>query len=195
MDYSSLQKLGDRAYFTCNDVAQLFGIQVASARVLCARNAATGAFVRLKRNFYVLDQHWRRLSTPESLRIANFLQVPSYVSFMTALSRYELTTQVQRDFVESASVKRSVRYGVRGRAFNYYKLNPACYFGFVKEDNLFIATPEKAFVDAIYLYSFGKYRMDFSSVDIERLDKERLREIVAVFPERTRRIVERTCRI
>jgi predicted transcriptional regulator of viral defense system len=195
MNYNELQKLSERLYFTARDVAELLKVQIQSARVLCTRNVKKGLFVRLKRNFYVLDQNWENFSRDERLKIANFLQVPSYLSFMTALSLHEVTTQVQRDFFESASLKRSVRFDTKGTVFNYYKIKKDYYFNFIKKDEVFIATPEKAFVDMIYLYSFGKYAVDFASLDMEKLDKGTINEITAVFPQKTKNIVRRVCRI
>ena len=195
MKYSELQKLSERLYFTTGDVAELLKVQVPSARVLCTRYVKEGIFVRLKKNFYVLGQNWEGYSREERFKIANFLQVPSYISFMTALSLYEVTTQVQRDFYESASLKRSVKFDTKGTVFNYYKMKKDYYFDFIKRDEVFIATPEKAFVDMIYLYSFGKYAVDFASLDMEKLDKGRIREIAAVFPQKTKNIVRKVCRI
>jgi predicted transcriptional regulator of viral defense system len=144
---------------------------------------------------YILDQSWQNFSREDFLQTANILQVPSYVSFMTALSFYEVTTQIQRNFFESASLKRSVKFDIKETVFNYYKLKKLYYFNFVKKDNIFIATKEKAFVDSVYLYSFGKYKLDFSSLDISKLDKNRLRKILRIFPTRTRKVANKICRI
>ena len=195
MVYEKLQKLSRRLYFTSGDVAELLNLKIESARVLCTRYIRKGLFVRLKKNFYVLDQNWKNYTRDDKFKIANFLQVPSYISCMTALSFYEVTTQVQRDFLESASLKRSVRFETVGTAFNYYKMKKEYYFGFIKREGIFIASPEKAFVDMIYLYSFGKYRVDFSSLDVKKLDPDRMGEITAAFPQKTRNIVKKVCRI
>jgi predicted transcriptional regulator of viral defense system len=195
MKYSELQKLSERLYFTARDVAELFRITVPSARVLCTRYVRDGIFLRLKKNFYVLGQNWERYSKEEKLKIANFLQVPSYISFMTALALYDVTTQVQRDFFESTSLKRSMRFDTKGSVFNYYKMKKDYYFDFIKRDEIFIATPEKAFVDIIYLYSFGKYSVDFASLDIDKLNKGKLNKISAVFPQKTKDIMGKICRI
>lgn len=195
MDYNELQKLSGRLYFTAGDVAELLNLKTSSARVLCTRYAKKGIFLRLKRNFYVLDQSWKGYSREDKLKIANFLQVPSYISFMTALSLYEVTTQVQRDFFESASLKRSVRFDQKDTVFTYYKLKRQYYFDFIKREDIFIATREKAFVDAVYLCSFGRYAVDFDSLDMAKLDRDRIRTITTVFPAKTKNIVERICRI
>ena len=195
MNYQLLQKLQGTLFFTVADLARTAGIQPASARVLATRYAQAGAFVRLKNNMYVAGQKWPSLETPEFFRLANLIQVPSYISFMTALAFYGVTTQVQRDFFESVSIKRSARYQVRGTVFNFYKIKPDYYSGFVKQDGFFIATPEKAFLDAVYLYSAGKYKIDFSSLDLSGLDKKRLKTSLKPFPARTGRIARELCKI
>lgn len=195
MKYKNLQKLGKRLYFTVDDVSKVLGIKIQSARVQCARCFKQGLFVRLKKNFYVLDQKWKNFPKEDMLRISNFLQVPSYISFMTALSLYEVTTQVQRNFFESASLKRSIRFEIEGAVFNFLKIKKEYYFDFVKKDDIFIATKEKAFIDMVYLYSLGRYKIDFDSLDIGKLNKAKMKKILTVFPPKTKSIVRRLCKI
>ena len=182
---AKLQKLRGKPFFTAADVAGAFGIKPESAWVTCSRYVKDGIFVRLKNNFYLLAEDWRNVSREGLLRIANYLQVPSYVSFMTALSYYEITTQVQRDFVESAAPRRSVRFNAGGTEFDFYKLDRRYYFGFEKKGGIFMASKEKAFVDAVYLYSFGKYSIDTASLDTGKLDKGKIRQILKAFPGKT----------
>lgn len=193
--YSKFKKLRERLIFTLEDLEDLVGIRHESARVLCTRYVRNGLFIRLKRNLYISDERWNNLSREDLLRISNLLQVPSYISFITALSIYEATTQVQRGFFESASLRRSVSFEKEGMVFNYYKLKRQYYFDFVKKDDIFIATKEKAFLDAVYLYSFGKYKIDFSSLDLDKLDKNRIKKLLKLYPEKTRGIVKKICRI
>lgn len=194
MVYQELRKLASRLFFLTEDLAGLLNIKAASARVLCSRYVKKGFFVRLKKNFYILEEAWKNLPRGRILQIANLLQVPSYVSLMTALSWHEVTTQVQRDYFESISLKRSVRFDIRDTKFVFYKLKKNLYFDFVKKDNIFIATKEKAFVDAVYLYSFGKYQLDLDSLDLRKLDKKRIGEIARSFPKKTRNIISRICK-
>jgi len=195
MNYSKLNKLKGKLYFTSADVKEALGITLASAQVLCSRYVKQGIFLRLKNNFYILTSAWENLSGEGILKISNFLQVPSYISFMSALSFYEVTTQVQRDFYESASLKRSASFDCKGVSFNFYKLKPEYYFGFEKRDDIFIAGKEKALVDAVYLCSFGKYKMDFSSIDFEKFDKVRLSKMSRVFPEKTKNLLVKLCKL
>jgi predicted transcriptional regulator of viral defense system len=193
MRYADLRTFRDRLYFTVEELQDLLRISRESARVLCSRYVKKGLFIRLKKNFYILSESWEGLSTEDLLKISNLLQVPSYLSFSTALTFYEVTTQVQRNYFESASVKRSARFEIEGTVFNYYKIQRKYYFDFIRKGDLFIATKEKAFMDSIYLYSFGKYKLDFSAVDMERLEKKKIMAISEIYPERTKGIIKRIC--
>ncbi len=195
MKYSELRKLREVDYFTTDDVAELLNIKISSATVLCWRYTKKGLFIRLKKNFYVLKERWQKNSNPDFYRISNILQVPSYISMMTALSFYEVTTQVQRNFFEATGIRKTVEYDIEGISFKFYKIKRTLYFDFLKKDDFFIATKEKAFLDAIYLYSFGKYTLDFDSIDLKKIDFERLTTLLQKFPEKTEKIVKRICKI
>ena len=130
----------------------VLNIKVESARVLCSRYVKKGIFIRPKKGFYILASKWEHLTMENFYKISNFLQVPSYISFMTALSKYEVTTQVQRNFFESASLKRTKHIEVKDVTFHFYKLNKKYYFDFVKKDHVFIASKEKALLDSLYLW-------------------------------------------
>ncbi len=64
-----------------------------------------------------------------------------------------------------------------------------------RRNGVFVATKEKAFLDAAYLQSFGRYSLDLSALDTDRLDQTLLRQMLTAFPPRTVRLVEQTCRI
>lgn len=191
---AEMEKLRNRLFFTAEDVAEAFKIKAESAWVTCSRYAKDGIFIRLKNNFYVLAEDWRNISRENLFRIANYLQVPSYISFMSALSYYEVTTQVQRSFVESAGQRRSVKFNAGGAEFDFYKMDKLCYFGFEKKDGIFIASKEKAFVDAVYLYSFGKYKFDAASLDISKINTDKIRQILKAFPEKTAAAAKKLCK-
>jgi predicted transcriptional regulator of viral defense system len=190
-----LNYLSNKLFFSVDDLAQAAGIKNESAQVLCSRYVKNGVFLRLKKNFYILAGNWPRYDREEYFKIANYLQVPSYVSCVTALSFYGITSQVQRDWYDNISVKRSIKFDAEGVAFNYYKLKKEYYFGFVRHGNFFIATKEKAFVDTTHLCAFGEYSMDWHACDLKTLDKKVIADVMVIFPEKTQRIISRLCRI
>ena len=195
MKANVLDYLSGRLFFSVDDVAEAASIKDESAQVLCSRYVKNGTFLRVKKNFYVLARNWRQYNYEHYFKIANYLQVPSYVSCVTALSFYGITTQVQRDWYDNISVKRSIRFEAEDVAFNYYKLKKEYYFGFVRHEDLFIATKEKAFVDTTHLCAFGKYSMDWHACDLKTLDKKLIADIMVIFPEKTQRTIRGLCRI
>jgi predicted transcriptional regulator of viral defense system len=195
MNYIKLTRLREKIYFTSDDVAETLGIKQSSALILCNRYVKNGLFIRLKRDMYVMSEEWKNYSNINLYKISNILNVPSYISLMTALSFYEVTTQVQKNVFENISLKRSASINVKGIEFNYYKIARSYYFDFTKKDSIFIASKEKAFLDAVYLYSFGKYAFDIDSIDMSKFDKRVIGKILKLYPERTQKMVRKLCRI
>lgn len=192
---TKLQELSKKPYFTLSEVAQSFGLPAASARVLCSRYVRQGVLVRLKNSFYTTTWKWDALSRRDLFEIANVLQVPSYISLMTALAYHNVTTQAQSSYQESVCLKRSIAYHIRDAVFSYVKLQSRYYGGFIKVDGVFIADKEKAFLDAVYLYSFGKYKFDIDSLDMKKLELKKLKSLSKGYPEKTKETVKRLCGI
>ncbi len=184
--FLKLEKIKKKKVFTVEELAYIFNVKPESARVIAHRYCKKGIFIRIKRDLYILKDGWERLEMKDYFFISNFLQVPSYISLITALSYYEVTTQVIREQFESVCIKRTKEFLVNQKRFIFHKIKKELYFDFLKEENFFIAKKEKAFIDAVYLYSFGKYRFDIDSIDIRRFDRKKLKEISLRYPERTR---------
>ena len=185
-DLNKIKKL----YFGYEDIAKVLGITPESAKVTASRYVTQGLLVRVKRNYYVIKDRWERIEKESLFSIANLIQTPSYISFMTALEYYQITTQMQRYFFESVAVKRTKEAKIDTIFFNYTKINEKLYYGFVKTDGFFIAVPEKALLDSLYLKSMGRYDFDSSSIDFNRFDRNILKNLVKKFPKRTRGILE-----
>lgn len=190
MNLLKLRKI-HKPYFSYEDIARVLGISEASARVTASRYVRRGVLLRMKRNMYVLPEVWNAADREEKFVIANLGQTPSYISLMTALDYYEITTQIQRDFFESVAVKRTKEIALNGSIFRYTKIASNLYFGFKKEKGVFIATPEKALLDAFYLMSFGRYTFDLSALDAEKLDEANVKCLSEKFPLRTRNMLKK----
>ena len=180
-----------RFYFGYEDIAKVLGISAGSAKVTASRYTKQGILLRMKRNIYVLKDSWNAAGREDKFQLANMGQVPSYISLMTALDYYEVTTQVQRDFFESVAVRRSKEIELNGSVFRYVKLAEDLYHTFKKEEDFFIATPEKALLDAFYLMSYGRYSFDLSSLDATKLDRKEIERLSREFPQRTKNLLKR----
>jgi len=190
MNYLQLKKI-KKLYFGSHEIARVLNISEDSARVACTRLVKRGILIRLKRGIYLLRDRWEVMDREDRYVIANVIQTPSYVSLMSALDYYEITTQMQRDFTESISLYRTKEINVEKTVFSYTRIKKLLYRNFVKANGFFIATPEKAFLDAFYLFSLKRYSFDLSSVDVGRLDKVLLSNISSNYPEHTKKLLKR----
>ena len=180
-----------KLYFGYEEIARVFGISLASARVTASRYVRQGLLLRMKKNLYVRREVWNAAGSEDKFLLANLGQVPSYISLMTALEYYEITTQVQRDFYESVALKRTKEINLNGCIFRYTKVAGGLYFGFKKESGFFIAPPEKALLDAFYLMSYGRYSLDISSLDATKLDRDEIKRLSIEFPLKTRNMLKK----
>jgi hypothetical protein len=176
-----IQKL----YFGYEDIARALDISLDSARITAHRYVKQGIVIRAKRNIYILKERWMSLDREQKFIIANIYQVPSYISFMTALDYYEITTQMQQEFIESAVIKRTIRTEIEQTVFNYTRISADVYGGFEKKHGFFIAKPEKAFMDSCYLMSLGRYNLDLPSIDFNKLDLKKIKHLAQSFPAKT----------
>ncbi len=179
----------DKTYFHLRDLARILNISPESARVTASRYVKSGLLIRLKRDLYVLSDKWPNFSPEEKFLFANLIQSPSYISLMTALSYYQISTQIQQNFIESIAIKRTKTVTIEDTVFTFSKIKPELYFGFVKSGTFFIAEPEKALLDAFYLMSLKRYTPDISSIDFTRFDAAKMDLLVKKFPVSVQKMV------
>ena len=113
-----------------------------------------GLIIKLKKGIYLLNKNDRR-SNPERIFLANKLYEPSYVSLEFALNFYGLIPE-RAIGVTSVSTKKTARFSNEVGEYTYQHIKPEAFRGFrsVKDRNglcSFIAEPEKAVVDFLYL--------------------------------------------
>lgn len=173
----------NKLFFSYYDIAQKLGITPQPVRVSAARYVKQGLLLRLKRDMYMLKDTGKGLDIIQKFKIANYIQAPSYISPLTALEYYEITTRMQQNFVESIALKRTKEIIMEETVFNFKRIDRKLYFGFLKLKDVFIAEPEKAFWDAIYLTSLGRYRLDTASIDFNKLYREKILTLLKQFPQ------------
>jgi len=180
-----------KLYFGYEEIARVFGISPSSAKVTASRYVRQGLLLRMKKNVYVRREVWNAAGIEDKFLLANLGQVPSYISLMTALEYYEITTQVLRDFFESIAVKRTKEIHLNGCFFRYTKVAGDLYYEFKKEKGFFIATPEKALLDAFYLMSYGRYSLDISALDASKFVRSEVKRLSIGFPLKTRKMLKK----
>ena len=108
----------------------------------------------LRRGLYVLGAQERKIN-PSHFYLANQIYIPSYVSMESALAYYELIPEFVA-LTTSITVRKTARFENEFGIFMYQHIHAGAYGGFetlkaVDDLPVFVATPEKAVVDFIYL--------------------------------------------
>jgi hypothetical protein len=98
---------------------------------------------------------------------------------------------MQQDFFESVAVRRTKEIQVDNSVFRYSKIDEKLFFEFKKENGFFIASPEKALLDAFYLMSYGRYSLDISAMDADKLDRQMIKQLSSEFPLRTQNMLNK----
>lgn len=167
-----LEKLNNspKLILTSNDIANILDIKKESAKVSATRLNKKGSLIRIKKDLYITKTKFQYLTEEQFFQIANLLQTPSYISLTTALSYYNITTQQQRNFIESIALKRTKNVTINNIDFTYTLIKKNIYQGFELKNNFFIALPEKALADSIYLTSLKRYNCDFDAIDFNKIN-------------------------
>ncbi|TSC58808.1 MAG: putative transcriptional regulator, TrmB [Candidatus Peregrinibacteria bacterium Greene0416_19] len=168
------------AVFDRRVIANLLGVAYPSTNPILDRLVRAGILTRLRRDRYVLNE----TAAARTRKIANELVKPSAISLWTALSDAGITTQAPRT-VQSVTPKRPVDVAPDNLPmFQYVHLPPVLYAGIVLDgDGVFRMPPEKALLDLLYVQGGA---LDWSSMDLKRLNRAMLRRMAGLFPERVR---------
>ncbi|MEM7114577.1 MAG: hypothetical protein AAF614_19225 [Chloroflexota bacterium] len=134
---------------------------------------------QLRRGIYTLPQH-----NPHPFVVANHLVKGSYVSLQMALGYYHLIPE-HVAVVTSVTTQRPGKFVNKYGRFTYRHINPNLFFGIdyrhlVEHEYAYIATPEKALLDLIYLQPRGDsvaYIETLRLQNLEILDIERLHQL------------------
>ena len=155
-----------------------------------------GYILPLKRGIYFFNENYRK-KEPSLSFIANFLITPSYLSLEYALGFYDLIPEKVTVFTAITTRKTTIlknRLGV----FEYHSIKQNLFYGYKKEvdkeQEFFIAFPEKAILD--YFYLNRQFKGSFSEFEslrlqnLEIIDKSRLDTFSLKYNKRTKKIAK-----
>jgi len=157
---------------------------LAEVRMQLSRWVKTGRLIKLKKGLYTLAQPYRKV-TPHPFLIANAIKKASYVSMQSAMGHYGMIPEYV-PAVTSVTTQRPewVETSLGHFVFRHVKKN--WFHGYRQTDlgsgqRAFIAIPEKALLDLVYLTS-GADNYDFLSElrlqNLEQLNVGVIRKLV-----------------
>ena len=149
-----------------------------SLLVALHRLTASGTLERVRRGYY------RVAARPaDEAALANVLYRPSYLSFESALARHGILSQIPYT-TTFATTRRSKRMTIGGREAEFRQIKEDLFFGYKLEGGLYVAEPEKALLDELYMMARGRAAVPLDEMDISRLSWTKLRVFAARFPKR-----------
>jgi len=147
--------------------------------------------IKLRRGVYMLNENDRKVS-PSRAFIASQLYSPSYVSMEYALSSYGLIPERVAD-VTSITTRKTAVFSNASGIFRYQHVKPGGFRGFLASRDeaglpFFIAEPEKAVVDLLYLqlnkikdYSSALFEEHFRFQNLDSLKPKKIMSYAKVF--------------
>lgn len=172
----------------------------AALKVQLSRWVSSGRLVQLKRGVYVLPEHYRQ-TQGGALYVANVLKKPSYVSLEKALEFYGLIPEAVKVYT-SVTSKRAGTFNNDIGNFEYRHILPDLFWGYqpivLEGQTVFMARPEKALLDLIYLNSMDvsrdlldEFRLQNTDVlDLDQLTRDARRFGKAVMVKRAKALVQ-----
>lgn len=136
-----------RTIFGAREFAKIIKKPINYSILVLHRLKKKGFLVEIERNKYALKENISYLIFTELL-------YPSYISFLTALHYYNLTTLIPKK-VQIVGIKSKKEISFDDYLIKFIKFKQARFFGYQREKTsngfIFIAEIEKAIIDSLYL--------------------------------------------
>lgn len=180
----TLRALG-KSFYSLADLEKILGLERRSLLVTLTRLEKRGELARLARGVYQLAD------VPVDVpAIATALYQPSYVSFEWALAKYGILSQIPYT-VTLATPKRPRKILIGESRCEYRRLKESLFFGYSLINDGYLAEPEKALLDQLYLVSRGKATIDINALDLKAVNKRVLQGYALKYPASTRKLVQK----
>lgn len=159
--------------FTLREIALLFPeIPYVNLKKRMSYFSKSGAIKKLSRGVYAKDKF-------DILELANKLYTPSYISLETVLQKAGVTFQYYESIFAVSYVSRTVEVG--GHTIVYRRMKKGIFLnkqGIEEQRNVVIASPERAFLDAVFLYK------DYHFDNLSPLNWDKIMELKNLYQSR-----------
>jgi len=185
MEFLTRLKNIGKLYYSISDLIKVTGLARDSLYVALSRYVKKKVIIRLTAGIYILPEQYDRLET-----IANELYSPSYLSFESALSRYGIISQIPYSLT-FATTRKSLRRSLAETHVEYRSIKAQLFTGYENNGSIFIATPEKAILDSLYLVSFGKSMTQLKNPGLKEVNIQKMKKLARIYPKRTQELMYR----
>jgi len=170
-------------FLTLSSLQALFNLTRESTRTTASRLVKKGILWRIGRDLYAVAGRKHSIFS-----LANALFQPSVISLETALNYWGIIVQVPQ--INFSVALGSNQIIVDNTEFVYRRIAASLFhFGQKKIDDFYIAEPEKAFLDSLYMQSKGLQELLPEDVDMGKLDDDLVNFYCRVYPAVVKKMV------
>jgi predicted transcriptional regulator of viral defense system len=163
------------------------GVSEPEIRLQLSRWTSAGKLLQLRRRVYAIAPPYRKIE-PHPFLIANHLRRASYVSLQSALAHHGMIPELV-PVTTSITTGRPEQLETPLGPFAFRHMKPALFFGYHQVEvergqQAFVARPEKALLDLIYLTPGAGQESYLEELRLQRLevfDQEALTDLAARF--------------
>ena len=124
---------------------------------------------RICRSYYA-----NPFNLPSLEEISSIIYPPSYISLESALSRWGVLSQIPQ-ILTCVTTKLPQKFTTPFGDIEYHQVKKGYFWGFIQEGNYFMAEPEKALLDYIYLKKEKNLKKTFSELDLKSFNLSKLK--------------------
>jgi len=174
----------ERKFFTIEDLEKITGFKRNYLYLQLNRWIRLGVLERIAKGVYVpLGENI------EIEKVASFIYPPNYLSFESALASYGILNLIPYAFT-FATTRRTKVCKIKGREVTFRQVKESLFFGYEEKNGSYIATPEKAFLDQLYMVTKGLATLPMNEIDLKKLSKEKTKNLITFFPDNVRASAE-----
>lgn len=171
-------------FYRLADFIKLSGLSYHCCRVNIARLVQKGLLIKLGKEFF--GSTLVSFSAEEAI-CQSYL--PSYLSYEYALSRHGVLDQMPYAYT-AATTRRSKKTKMGNMEVIYRHQRKNLFWGYVSEGEAFIAEPEKALLDWLYLRRREEGGSHLDEIHWEEMDIPKLKSYSKRFPKEVQKKIE-----
>lgn len=175
----------NKPFYSIADIEKITSLPRKSLYVAVKRLIDRGILERIGAGIY------RPFTSKKSVeQVAALLYMPNYLSFESVLSRYGILNLVPYTLT-FATTRKTKRLTIEGTDIEFRQINKSLFWGYEIKKTIYVAKPEKAFLDLVYLASRGLTLLDIDELNLKKLSMKKIKEFSKRFPKYTQKYLNR----
>lgn len=164
--------------FSTADLRKIFPESAASMAVIANRLVKNGQIVPIYKGLYRLAQNQIEIE-----KVAQQIYYPSYTSFESALAKYGIINQGPY-LLTLATTRHAKKIIIDNRECLFRQLKPGLFWGFNLIKDIYLAEPEKAVLDTLYLAYLGKTKINYQDWYLKNINRDKIKKYARIFSRR-----------